>query len=302
MRVFVTGATGFVGAAVVEDLITAGHEVLGLARSDVSAVSLAAAGAGVHRGSIEDLESVRSGAAMADGVIHTAFDNSDFTKIAQSSEAERLALEAIGKVFEGSSRPLIVTAGLTSLAPGRVVTEDDVRRPDSGPTLRVSEQTAAELAKRGVHASVVRLPCVHGLGDRFTIPMFVDVARRTGFSAYIDDGTNRWSAVHNKDAAEVYRLALEAGVRGARYHAVSEEGIPFRAIAEVLGRQLGLPVVSVPQQEAGEHFGMLSVFAQADIPASSELTRERLGWRSNGPHLLVDIDRPEYHGSCAARV
>lgn len=297
MRVFVTGATGFVGTAIVEDLIATGYEVLGLARSDASAASLVKAGAHVHRGSLEDLESIRSGAAMADGVIHTAFNNSDFTKIALSSETERLALEAIGEILEGSGHPLVITAGLTSIAPGRVVTEDDIRRPDSGPTSRVSESTAAELAKRGVHASVVRLPCVHGLGDRFTIPMFVDIARRTGVSAFIGAGENRWSAVHNKDAAGVYRLALEAGVRGARYHAVAEEGIPFKAIAEVLGRQLDLPVVSITPEQADKHFGMLSVFAQADIPASSEQTRQWLGWQPNGPRLLVDIDRSEYYGS-----
>ena len=295
MRVFLTGATGFVGSAIVRDLIAAGHNVLGLARSDAAAASLAKMGADPHRGRIEDLRSLKAGAALADGVIHAAFNNSDLSKFAESSEAERRAVVAFGEALEGSDRPLIVTAGLGFLAPGRVASENDVRASGSSLSPRVSEQTALTLAERGVNASVVRLPCVHGDGDRYTVPRIIEIARKKGVSAYVGEGRNRWSAVHNADAARVYRLALEKRAAGVRYHAVAEESVPFRDIAEVIGRRLGVPVVSMTRQEPGAHFGLFSLFAQADIPASSALTQEWLGWRPKEASLLVEIDQPSYY-------
>ncbi len=295
MRVFLTGATGFIGFAIVKDLLAAGHDVLGLARSDAAVASLVAAGADAHRGSLEDLDSVRAGAAMADGVIHTAFNNLDLSRFAESGEVERRAIEAFGSVLEGTDRPLIVTAGFASLVQGRLATENDVRLPGTNPSPRVSEVTAMALAERGVRASVVRLPCVHGYGDRFTVPMYIDIARKTGVSAYVGDGLNRWSAVHNVDAASLYRLALENRAAGVRYHAVAEEAVLFKDIADVIGRRLNVPVVSKAIHEASEHFGALSMFAQADIPASSALTREWLGWQPKESRLLADIHQPSYY-------
>ncbi len=215
MRVFVTGATGFIGSAVLRDLIGAGHDVLGLARSDAGAASLTTMGAQPHRGSLEDLDSIRAGAAIADGVIHTAFDNSELSKFKENGETERRAIDVLGSVLEGTGRPLILTSGFASLAPGRIATELDVRQPDSAASGRVSEVAATALAELGVAGAVVRLPCVHGYGDRFTVPMFIGIARKTGVSAYVGNGLNRWAAVHNIDAASVYRRALEAKVAGA---------------------------------------------------------------------------------------
>jgi nucleoside-diphosphate-sugar epimerase len=297
MRVFVTGATGFVGAAVVQDLLAAGHRVLGLARSEAAAAALVAAGVDAHRGSLKDLESLRAGAALADGVIHTAFDNADLSKFVESSETERRAIEAFGDSLEGSQRPLIVTAGFAFLVQGRPATENDARVPGAGASPRVAEQTAMALAERGVRAFVVRLPCVHGPGDRYTVPRLIDIARKTGASAYVGDGLNRWSAVHSVDAARLYRLALESGIAGTRYHAVAEEGVRLKDIAEVIGRRLNLPVRSKTPAEAFAHFGMYALFARGDIPASSALTRERLGWRPTGPGLLADIDQESYYES-----
>ncbi|WP_335979725.1 SDR family oxidoreductase [Streptomyces sp. CA2R106] len=298
MRVFVTGGTGFIGAALVRDLLAAGHDVLGLARSDASAARLAAAGATPHRGSLEDLDALRDAAARTDGVIHTAFDNSDLARFADNSRTEQAALEAIGGVLAGSGRPLAVTAGFAFLAPGTLATENDVRPPGASPLGRTAEATAAALAASGVRTCVVRLPCVHGDGDRFTIPQFTAIAERTGVSAYVGDGLNRWAAVHNVDAARVYRLAFERaaeqGEPGARYHAVAEEGVPVKAIAEVIGRRLGIPVRSLPPEAAAQHFGAHVHFVQSDAPASSALTRERLGWHPQGPGLLADIARPNY--------
>jgi nucleoside-diphosphate-sugar epimerase len=294
MRVFVTGATGFVGAAVVQDLLAAGHEVLGLARSGAGAAALAAAGAGVHRGSLHDLDSLHSGAVQADGVIHTAFIH-DFANFAACCEQDRLAIETLGAALAGSARPLVVTAGLAGLAPGRLAPEAD-RAPPVGPAYpRASEAAAMTLAEAGVHASVVRLaPSVHGAGDRGFVPMLIDLARAKGVSAYIGDGANRWPAVQRLDAARLFRLALERGARGARYHAVAEEGVAFREIAALIGRQLGVPVIGMPAQEAAAHFGWFAGFAGMDAPGSSAWTREVLGWAPRGDGLLEEVDSERY--------
>jgi nucleoside-diphosphate-sugar epimerase len=293
MRVFVTGATGFIGSAIVPELINAGHQVLGLARSDAGAKSLIAAGAEVQRGDLEDLESLRGGAAQSDGVIHTAFRH-DWSKFAESCEIDKCAIEVLGSALEGSDRPLLVTGGLAVLAQGRPATEDDPPHPVSASYPRASEVTAVALEERGVNTSVIRLPQVHDTVKQGLISLLVALAREKGVSTYIGDGSTRWAAVHLLDAARLYRLALEKAEAGAKYHAVAEEGVTLRDIAEVIGRGQKVPVVAMSPEEGVAHFGFLARFAGMDLQGSSTKTQERLGWYPTGPKLIADLEKMRY--------
>ena len=291
MRVFVTGATGFIGSQVIKELVTAGHKVLGLARSEAGAEALAASGAEVQRGTLEDVASLQSGAAAADAVIHLAFVH-DFSKFQESCQIDRQAIEALGAVLGGSSRPLIATSGVAGLSkPGQLATEDQDVPPDF-PLPRVSEQTALSL--EGVSAAVMRLPQVHDPVKQGLVSYLVAVAREKGVSAYVGEGRNRWAAAHVSDVARLYRLALEKHQAGAKYHSVDEEGISTREIAEAIGRGLQVPVVSLTPQEAAAHFGFLAMFAGGDLTASSEKTRQTLGWNPTGPGLIADLQAMDY--------
>ncbi len=295
MNVFVTGATGFIGSAVVRELLSAGHQVLGLTRSDAGAKFLVGAGAKVHRGDLEDLESLRSGAKLSDGVIHLAF-NHDFSNWTANCEMDRHAIEALGSTLAGADRPLVITSGtLMASTPGRPSTEEDA--PNSPVPRVASEVTTMSLASQGVRAAVVRLPQVHDPVKQGLVTFLINLAREKGVSAYVGDGRNRWAAVHVLDAARLYRLALEKASAGARYHAVGEEGVPLRDIADVIGRGLKVPVVSKSPKEAADHFGFLAHFVSADGPSSSAQTQERLGWRPTGPGMISDLEKMNYFPS-----
>ena len=299
MRVFVTGATGFIGSAVVQELIQAGHQVLGLSRSDAGAQALTAAGAQVHRGDLEDLDSLRSGAAQSDGVIHLAF-NHDFSRFLANCEADKQAIEALGAALAdsrpdsrpgGAARPLVITSGtgMGNTVPGQPASEDNFDPSHPNPR-KGSELAGVAVSERGGNVSVVRLPQVHDPAKQGLITWAIDIARNKGVSAYVGYGQNRFPAVHRLSAAAVYRLALEKAAHGARYHAVAEEGVPMKDIAEAIGRGLNVPVVSIAPEQANEHFGWLGMFMGYDMPASSALTQQRLGWKPTGPLLLTDLN------------
>ncbi|RKH35893.1 SDR family oxidoreductase [Corallococcus praedator] len=290
MRVFVTGATGFIGTAIVRELMGAGHEVLGLARSDEAAATLARSGIQAHRGSLTDTASLVAGARACEGVIHTAFIH-DFSAYAAAAETDRQAVEALAGALEGSGKPFVSTSGTAILAPGRTGTEADEPAPASAATLRAAaEATVLGAAHRGVRSSVVRLPpSVHGAGDHAFVPTLIDIARRTGVSAFIGEGANRWPTVHRLDAARLFRLALEQAAPGTRLHGVAEEGVTLRALAEAIGAGLGVPVRSITANEARTHFDWLAGFVAIDNPTSSAITRNTLGWRPQEPDLLTDM-------------
>lgn len=296
MRVLVTGASGFIGSAVVTELLSAGHDVLGLARSDAAAAALTAAGAQPHRGALDDLDSLRSGAAASDGVIHAAFIN-DFANYAAAGQTDLRAIEALGAALEGSDKPLVVTSVTTLVTAGRLGTEQDAPDPGSVSVPRIaSEDAAVSLAQRGVRSSAVRLPpSVHGPGDvHGFVPGLIDVARAKGVSGSVEDGSNRWPAVHRLDAARLFRLALESAPAGSRLHAVADQGVPVGEIAAIIGARLGLPVVSIPVSEVAEHFGWLAYFAPLDNPMSSAATQELLDWHPEQPGLLTDLRDGHY--------
>ena len=293
MRIFVTGAAGFIGTATTRELIAHGHEVTGLARSDANVAALEKVGARVHRGSLQDIESLRSGARQADGVIHLAFIQ-DFSKFAENGAVDKAAIAAMGDALAGTNRPFIVTSATGLFAPGQLVTEH--MRPDSSAlTPRVSEQTGLAYASRGVRAMAVRLPQVHGAdGKAGLIPFLLERARQKGSAARIADGAERWPAAHMLDVARLYRLALEKGEAGGVYHAVGEAGVPMREVIDVIGRALNVPVISIRKEQAGDYYGPLAMFAGVDAPASSALTQQWLGWTPQEIGLIADIGRPGY--------
>ncbi|HEX4534031.1 MAG TPA: SDR family oxidoreductase [Rhizomicrobium sp.] len=295
MRVFITGAAGFIGTATTKELIENGHQVLGLARSDANAETLKKLGAEVHRGSLEDLESLKSGARQTDGTIHCAFIH-DFTKFAENGQIDKRAIEAMGGVLEGTGKPFIVTSGTGLVAPGVIVTEE-MRRDASEFVPRVSEQAGLAFASRGVRAMAIRLPQVHGeKGKAGLISYLVEAARAKGSAAYVGEGKERWAAAHRMDVVRLYRLALEKGAANAIYHAVGEEGVPMRQIVEVVGRALKVPVKSIKQEDAGDYYGPLAMFAGMDMPASSALTQKWLDWKPKEIGLIADIGQPGYFG------
>jgi nucleoside-diphosphate-sugar epimerase len=317
MRVFVTGATGFIGTTLVKDLLDSGHEVLGMARTDDGAAKLAAAGAAVHRGSLADLDTLRKGAAQADGVIHLAYLHSmghmPFgTRLgillggsprgitgrfaAAGAGADRMAIDTFGSVLAATGGPLVVAFPTMTLASGSLVTEREAPDPTSPGAARIGSETATlALASQGVRASIVRIPpTVHGDGDKAMVPRLITAARKKNMAGYVDQGSNRWPAAHKQDVARLFRLALEDGAAGSRYHAVAEDGVPMRSIAEVISKRLNVPTRSLTKEEAAGHFGWLAAFVARDNHVSSELTRKELGWRPTGPDLLTDLDRPEY--------
>jgi nucleoside-diphosphate-sugar epimerase len=296
MRVFLTGANGWIGSVIARELIDAGHSVVGLVRSPEKAAALAAAGVAPLLGALRDLDVIRAGARDADGIIHTAF-GLDMSKIVELAAEDRAAIETFGEVFAGSERPIIVTSGVLLTPPGAVFRED--ARPPIIPDFpRASEQTAFAMAERGLRACVVRNPrSVHGAGERHGfVPMLAAVARVKGVSAYVGEGRNLWPSVHRLDAARVYRLALERGARGEAYHAIAEEGVPFRLIAEAIGRQVGVPAAALTPEQAEAHFGGLGMWAAGNGPASNERTRAVLGWEPREVGIIPDIERAGYSG------
>lgn len=302
MRVFVTGASGFIGSAVVEELRGAGHDVVGLARSDSSAATLSASGAEVHRGSLEDLESLHAGAQASDGVIHLGYIH-DFSRMAENIRVDRAAIETFGEALAGSERPLVIASGTLFVAPaGQTASETDAGSPtdDAIGGRRLNEKLLLALAERGVRAASIRLtPTVHGEGDHGFVPIIIGVAREKGVSAYVGEGSSRWPAVHRLDAARLFRLALESAQPGTVLHGVAEEGVQVRDIAEVIARRLELPLQSVAPEQAVEHFGFLGALLGMDSPASSALTRERFGWQPEQPGLVEDLEQGHYFRSSA---
>ena len=299
MRIFLTGATGFIGSHVIPELLGAGHQVLGLTRSDAGAVRLEAAGAEPVRGTLEDLDSLKAGAARADAVIHAGFDH-DFSRFVENCAKDGRVIQALGETLKGSDRPLLITSGvgLGAGTPGEPATED--RFDDHHPNPRIaSERAGQEAAAAGTNVSVMRLPQVHDTRKQGLITPMIAIARAKGLSGYLGTGENRWPAAHISDVARLYRLAIEAGTPGARYNAVAEEGIPVRAIAEAIGRGLGVPVASLSPSEAADYFGWMAGFAGMDMPASSAWTRRTLGWDTHGPGLIADLDAMDYASDAA---